>query len=168
MRVVREIVASLLQHGFRRIVIMRGCGGQLGVDAAVYELWCEARRRGRDVFVEVAPIFAATAEIQAVVHRHFPGCQDVHAGEVETSLALATRPHLVAADRIPRTRSPAPPHGSWWARVEEISENGAAGEPARARAEAGREILEALERSVTDWLVAFDRRTKAEGGTDDH
>ena len=161
LRVVREIVASLLQHGFRRIVIIRGCGGHLGLEAAVYELWSQQRRQGHDVFIEVAPIFAGMEEVQAVAQRLFPNCQDVHAGEGETSMVLATRPHLVAMERVPQTRSQAPPHGSWWARAEEISENGAAGEPRRASAEAGRELLAALEQSLVEWLTEFDRRTRS-------
>ena len=159
MRVVREIVQSLLQHGFRRIVIVRGCGGHVGLEAAVYELWSQQRRAGRDVFIEIAPIFAGTEEVQAVVRRFFPECQDVHAGEFETSLALATRPHLVSMDRVAETKSKAPRNGTWWARVEEISENGASGEPRRASAEAGCELLEAMEQSVVTWLTEFDRRT---------
>ncbi len=160
LRVVREITASLLHHGFRRVVIMRGCAGHFGLEAAVYELWSEQRRSGRNVFIEIAPIFVGMDSVQQVVRQWFPDIQDVHAGEGETSLVLATRPHLVATERIPNTKCPAPPHGSWWARIEEISENGATGEPSRANAEAGRAILEAIEETVAQWLVEFDRRTR--------
>jgi creatinine amidohydrolase len=159
MGVVREIVESLLHHGFRRIVIMRGCGGHLGLEAAVYALWAQERRKGRDVVIEVAPLFAAEPLVQDVVENHFPGCTDVHAGEFETSICLASRPHLVARDRIPETTSAAPAHGSWWALAEEISDHGAAGEPRRATAEAGRELADALERSIGAWLAEFDART---------
>lgn len=160
MHVVREIVESLLQHGFRRIVIMRGCAGHMGLEAAVYELWSEQRRQGRNAFIEVAPIFVGMQEVWDVVRRLFPECQDVHAGEGETSLVLATRPELVAQDRVPHTKSNAPQHGTWWARIEEISESGATGEPGRASAEAGQQLIEAMERAVGEWLAEFDTRTR--------
>jgi creatinine amidohydrolase len=161
--VVREIVSSLLHHGFRRVVIMRGCGGHVGLEAAVYELWSQQRRRGRDVFIEVAPIFVGLESVQQVVRHWFPDIQDVHAGEGETSMVLATRPHLVATERIPQTKCAAPSHGSWWARVEEISENGATGEPSRAGAEAGQAILAAMEEAMAQWLAEFDHRTRRPG-----
>jgi creatinine amidohydrolase len=160
MRVVCEVVESLLHHGFRRIVIVRGCGGHLGLEAAVYSLWAEERRKGRDVAIEVAPLFAGAAIAQEVARKHFGDHSDVHAGEFETSICLATRPDLVVQDRIPEGRSRAPSHGSWWALVEEISENGATGEPRRASAEAGRELVDALERSIGAWLAEFDARTR--------
>ena len=162
MRVVREIVESLLSHGFRRIVIFPGCAGHMGIQAAVYGLWSEERRKGRDVVIEVAPIFAGMAAVQAVAQEHFPGIQDIHAGEFETAICLATRPHLVARDRIPDEDCRLPHHGSWWPRIEEISASGATGSPRRATAEAGRELLEALQSSIADWLAEFDQRTRRE------
>ncbi len=158
---VGEILDSLLHHGFRRILLLRGCGGHFGLETVVYERWTAQRREGRDVIMEIAPIFAGMPQVQEVVQRHFPDISDVHAGEFETSMMLASRPQLVAKDRIHEGgKTQLPLDGCWWALAEELSESGATGNPARASAEAGREINEAIENAFIEWLADFGARTK--------
>lgn len=158
--VIREIIMSLLHHGFRRIVVLPGCGGHVGLDAVTKTVSAEQPQAGKQVVVEVAPLFAAEPEVQTVVHKHFPGSTDVHAGESETSVCLACRPHLVVQDRIPQATGESMPPLDNWTRIEQISADGATGQPSRASAEAGREIAEAMEVALADWLGQFDARTR--------
>jgi creatinine amidohydrolase len=160
LRVIREVVESLLRHGFRRIIIWPGCGGHFGIEAALYQLWSETRRNGREAVIEIrAP--GPSTRTQAAVRELFPESGDLHAGEFETSIQLATRPHLVHRDRIrtPKLKQQ-PRDGRWWARMEEISEDGATGDPRRASAEAGRRLLEALTEEAAEYLRDFDAATR--------
>jgi creatinine amidohydrolase len=160
LRVIREVVDSLLRHGFRRIVIWPGCGGHFGIESALYQLWSEARRDGREVVIEIRPP-GLSPRAQATVRELFPDSGDLHAGEFETSIQLATRPHLVQGDRIRRPEIKAQPRdGRWWARIEEISEDGATGDPTRASADAGRRLLELLTEDAAEYLRDFDAATR--------
>jgi creatinine amidohydrolase/Fe(II)-dependent formamide hydrolase-like protein len=74
---------------------------------------------------------------------------DVHAGEIETSMALAVRPHLVekakAHKLVPRFSSEYLDFTSrrsvtWYARTARISRSGVLGDPSRASLEKGRRM----------------------------
>ena len=76
---------------------------------------------------------------------------DVHAGEVETSTSLATRPHLVHMEKaealVPDFSSRYLDFTSkysveWYARTVRISQSGVFGDPTRATQEKGARIWE--------------------------
>jgi creatinine amidohydrolase len=168
LRVVREVVASLLRHGFRRILVWPGCGGHFGIESTLYQLWSEARRGGRDVVIEVRDP-GPSARVQSAIAELFPDIGELHAGEVETSIQLATRPRLVQRDRVAKPEiKERPRDGRWWARMEEISESGATGDPTRATEEAGRRLIELMTEDAAEYLREFDAasqmRTTPEGG----
>jgi len=84
-----EIIASLAHHGIRKILLINGHGGndftplvrQVQADLDVFMFWCHVYEVGQDKHNE---IFDTT---------------DDHAGELETSMALALFPELVELDQ---------------------------------------------------------------------
>jgi len=147
---VREIISSLHGHGLRKIVIVNGHGGndftplvrQIQSDLPVHVFLCNWWTVGRDRFDE---IFDAP---------------DDHAGEMETSVALALFPELVendvAADGAARPfRFDALREG--WVRTSRdfarLNDHCGVGDPSRATAEKGREYLDLVCERVTGFLV---------------
>ena len=85
---------------------------------------------------------------------------DVHAGEIETSTSLATRPELVLMDRakrhVPRFASGYMNFGAkrrieWFSHTARISPSGVLGDPTKATREKGRKMWDLMVRH----LVAF-------------
>ncbi len=85
---------------------------------------------------------------------------DVHAGEIETSTSLATRPELVDVTRlekfVPRFSSQYLDFSSeygveWFAHTSRISPSGVLGDPTKATVEKGRAMMEAM----VEHLVSF-------------
>jgi creatinine amidohydrolase/Fe(II)-dependent formamide hydrolase-like protein len=85
---------------------------------------------------------------------------DVHAGEIETSTSLATRPYLVnmeeAQKMVPEFSSrylnfTSKRGVSWYAHTEKISASGVMGDPTKASAEKGKKMWEIM----IAHLVAF-------------
>ncbi len=160
LRVIREIVASLIQHGFRRVLVVPGCGGHFGIEAALIELWASARREGRDVVLGVKPV-GPGPEVMQFAMKAFPGLGDFHAGEGETSIALASRPHLVRRDRLAKPEMKGrPQHECFWCRMEEFSASGATGDPTRADAEVGKRLIELMNEDFARYLKEWDEQTR--------
>jgi len=90
---VDEILASMLKHGFRKIIILSGHGG----NNAVLGEAAGRVRRTHDAFCAVVPIFSMlkTTTPPEMWQSSIGGPGDGHAGEMETSLVLATRPSAV-------------------------------------------------------------------------
>jgi len=147
---VRDIVVSLHRHGIRKIVIINGHGGndftalirQIQSDLPVHVFLCNWWTVGHDRYDE---IFEAS---------------DDHAGEFETSVALALYPELVergvAADGRARPfRFEALEKG--WVRTSRefsrLNDHCGVGDPSRASAEKGRQYLDLVCERVSRFLV---------------
>ncbi len=91
--VVEEVLGSMLKHGFRKIFILSGHGGN---DAVLAEIAGRVRR-AHDGFCAVVPIFGVlrAATPASLWGSRVPVPGDGHAGEMETSLVLAVRPDAV-------------------------------------------------------------------------
>ena len=118
-QVLHDVCAGLVAHGFDRILILSGHGGNGGtVSAAALELSHQLKR----------PIIGCcwwdlcAPEINAIVEGPQPGIG--HAGEIETSILLAEAPALVRREKL--------------ALVPGITDN-----PARGTAAKGEAVVEA-------------------------
>ena len=128
--VIRDVITSLLGHGFRRFLLVNGHGGNIALDDVV----CVRLRRETDVdFVAALTYFLLSPEPVG------------HAGEVEASYALALAPELVKPARL----TPGQPVGGLpdlapavvpWA-FHEMTRTGNLGDPTQATAEQGRALL---------------------------
>lgn len=151
---VREIIVSLRGFGIRKIVIVNGHGGndftplirqvQSDLDAHVFLVnWWQVGHDRFDEFFE-AP--------------------DDHAGEFETSVALALHPELVELDvagdgQARPFRFEALREG--WVRTSRdfsrVNDHCGAGDPSRATAEKGRRYLDLVCDRLSTFLVALAR-----------
>ena len=144
-RMVRDVGMSAARHGITKLVIVNGHGG----NAPTLQLAAQMLNRDAHIFACVDTGETSDHDIDKLVET--PG--DVHAGEIETSTCLATRPELVdmtkAESCIPRfatryldfssTRSV-----DWYTHTGKLSPSGVLGDPTRASADKGRQIWELM------------------------
>lgn len=118
-QLLREVCQSILAHGFDRILILSGHGGNGGtVSAAALELSHQLKRP----ILGLSWFDLVNLEIDTIREGPQPGIG--HAGEIETSIILATAPQHVRRERL--------------ARVDGISDN-----PARGTAAKGEQVVQA-------------------------
>lgn len=140
---VCDIGRSLHAQGIRKLLIVNGHGGNV----PALHLAAQVLNRELRLFVCVETGETSDLEVAELVT-----CQmDLHAGEIETSTSLATRPHLVrmeyAISETPRIDSPqlegAGPSGvAWYLRTERYSRTGVMGDARAASVEKGEKIWE--------------------------
>jgi len=151
---LRNLCRSIRHHGFRRIFLLNGHGGNI---AALNVICSELVRELEGLRVvsgtywtlpEVAEKFAEILEVQQNVR---------HAGEAETSMILALEPELVdqsilnQADGTPEI----PFYGSGvsrWVSFKEVSANGVIGSPSVATAAKGELLLEVASEGIAGVL----------------
>jgi creatinine amidohydrolase len=147
---VRDIIVSLRTHGIRKIVIINGHGGnefkplirQIQCDMDVFVFLCNWWTVGRDKYDE---IFTKP---------------DDHAGQFETSVAMALYPELIEPDvagdgKVRPFRFEALRKG--WVGTSRnfanLNDHCAAGEPAEASAEKGKAYIELVVERVSAFLA---------------
>lgn len=154
-RVIEDLVESLLGQGIQKIVLLNSHGGNdmkgflremYGRSAAKLFL-CDWFRMFRDVYDDI-----------------FDNMDD-HAGEMETSLALALCPELVAknadgslaADQGDRAKTRFEAVNNGWVSITRpwhlLTTNAGAGNPHLATPEKGQRLLALLEERMVDFLV---------------
>ncbi len=148
--VLRCLCGSLVRHGFRRIALLNGHGGnEAGLRVVVDEL-----ARDFDAPIVTVTYWRAAAEsFSAILHDQ----ENVrHACEAETSMVLALRPDLVRTDHLADAVGPARPSapevaGSAlhrWHAFDERTETGVIGNAAHASADKGERLLKAAAEAV--------------------
>lgn len=149
---VREVAESLIAHGWNRIVLVNGHGGNIRALGEV------ADRLSRSESALVVPY----TWFEAVEGPFEMG----HAGPLETSLLLHTHPELVETERLEAGRDGGADHwGEWISGTNvahdsaEFSENGTVGDPTRARAKAGETLLEDATGALESLLSAIAERS---------
>lgn len=147
---VRELIGSCRHHGIRKFVVVNGHGGndfmplvrQVQCDLDVHVFVCDWWKAGKDRYGEI-----------------FDRADD-HAGQFETSVALALYPKLVEAESagdgaVRPFRFEALEKG--WVRTSRrfarLNAHCAAGDPSGASAEKGRAYLEIVCGRVSAFLV---------------
>ncbi len=149
--VLGGIARSVARHGFRRICLLNGHGGNVeAIQTAAAEL---TRKLGVPVvgvtyWLANADTFGAILETQANVQ---------HACEAETSMIMAVQPDCVRQDRLAqavpkRARPPAPPGFKRYRGFIEMTDTGVIGDPRSATAEKGERLLEAASSRLADEL----------------
>ena len=149
---VRETVASLAYHGFDRVVVVNGHGGNVDALAEV----TATITRHDDAFAVPFTWFEATGEHAAEMG---------HGGPLETALLRHAHPGLVREDRIEEARTGASDRwGEWVSGVNmaydsaEFADNGVVGDPADGDAERGAELLDLATDALVDLLAAVAER----------
>ena len=147
--VVREVCGGLAEHGFRRLLVVNGHGGNSALAReAVQQVSLEA-----PVLAVSVDYWAFAREVAADVRDSPPGGM-AHACEFETSLMLHLRPESVRQElvrrEIPEPRLAAERLDLFAAgvvaagwRTHELSSSGVLGAPDLATAEKGERLFEA-------------------------
>jgi len=148
--VVRDILDSLNRHGIKKVVLINGHGGndfvplirQIQTQMDTFVFLCDWWKVGEDHYDEI-----------------FENPDD-HAGEMETSVALALFPELVqltnaGSGKVRSFRFEALRKG--WLRTSrdfaKINDHCAAGDPSKASADKGRQYLDLVVGRISDFLV---------------
>jgi len=149
---VRETVASLAEHGWDRVVLVNGHGGNVG---ALREVAGRIVRRD-DTYAVPFTWFDAVGDQSADMG---------HGGPLETAVLRAVAPELVREDRIEKAREGASDGwGEWVSGVNlafdsaEFTENGVVGDPDAGDADRGEELLELAADALAALLDAVAER----------
>ncbi len=162
-RLVYEVGMSAARHGITKLVIVNGHGG----NAPALQYAAQMINRDAHIFTCVDTGETSDADVAEVVETP----EDLHAGEIETSTALATRPELVdreaAETHVPRFPSQYLQAASgrgvpWFAHTGRISPSGVLGDPGPASREKGEAIWELMISHLTAFVEALKGMTLAE------
>jgi creatinine amidohydrolase len=156
---VTNICEGLIRHGFRRILIVNGHGGNSPMIAV-------AARKVKDLFgVSIAYTSYYTLpseEIDKVREERLGG----HADEIETSLILYLRPELVemnlAIKEIPEPKgiyilpdNLRPERVGFAQDFKDFTKSGVRGNPTIATPEKGKILYEIYVKSIADLILSF-------------
>jgi len=155
--VLMDVGWSLKQHGFRRIAIINGHGGNYhAMKIAAKKIWEEFKVLTASLsYWELLPVEEASRIIETFRARHAG-----HACEFETSLSYVIQPELVRRDKIRRGEGIETSiyQGFLPLDVFERSETGLPrGDPTKASPEKGRKLLELIVRELSKFLRTFGR-----------
>jgi creatinine amidohydrolase/Fe(II)-dependent formamide hydrolase-like protein len=155
---VYDVGMAAARNGIRKLIIVNGHGGNAPT------LQFAAQKINRDAHIFTCVDTGETSD--ADIYRITDTPNDVHAGEVETSTALATRPHLVDMDRATRDVQDfssqyldfsSENSVEWYAHTSRISTSGVMGDATAASVEKGERMWSIM----VDHLVAFVESLKA-------
>jgi creatinine amidohydrolase len=149
---VRETVASLAHHGWDRVVLVNGHGGNV---AALREVAGNITRED-DAYAVPFTWFDAVAEYSDEMG---------HGGPLETALLRHVAPELVREERVETARKGASDGWGEWVSYSnlafdsaEFTENGVVGDPGEGDAEMGAELLELAGEALAELLAAVESR----------
>lgn len=150
---LKDMVENFLTHGFRRIVLLNGHGGNIvPSQQALFEV--RQRHRDRGDLVLLSATYWTLGSRPADSVSGLRQSQMGHACEWETSMILRIRPELVREYRtlapIPQEASFAPAHRAWITKDRSLP--GHIGDPAAATAEKGEGLLNVFARDVVALL----------------
>jgi creatinine amidohydrolase len=171
-RLISEIVASLVRHGFCRLVLVNGHGGNADLlGAAVAALGHEHHGRAR---IAGLTYFRLAAPEIAALRKSRKGGMG-HAGEFETAMMMHLQPSLVhneaAEATYPETGTPylstdllEGSKVSAYLDFADLSPSGTLGDPTLASPEAGEQFLDACVQALATFLRDFARWPIEAGG----
>lgn len=162
--VIREYVDSLYRHGWRKVLVVTGHGGNNATLTAVGQDLLTTHPELQFAWTPVTPLASAVVSTMDVSEVHG------HGGEAETAQMLHIAPELVHRDRLePGTTALAEldpvarlsrrdGHPSLTIRYDRLSKIGILGDPRTATADAGNSIVDMVVARiadyVTEWLAA--------------
>ena len=160
MRVLLEVVESLLKHGIRRVVFINGHGGNVAPNQTACREIREQLYYKYGVNMEVGTLSywdAIPSEVWNAVVEINPNARIAHGGEAETSILLAVAPEAVRMDLAkepdPRPRPRPMIFRAWY--QDEYSPDGHTDDARVATKEKGEKLLIAAVRGVVAALEEF-------------
>ena len=160
---VYDIGMSCAKNGISKLVIVNGHGG----NAPTLQFAAQMINRDAHIFTCVDTGETSDVDLSELCET----ANDVHAGEIETSTALAIRPELVHMDRadawVPEFSSKYLDFTNkrsieWYARTARISSNGVLGDPTRASTEKGAKIWQIMIENLVELVETLKGMTLEE------
>lgn len=155
--VIRCVVESAMRHGFKRIFVLNGHGGNT---TALQNMIGELTVQHRLPFATATYWDIAAKSIASLLERQKAL---MHACEAETSMVMAMEPGLVNADELSQMHGPYIPGLSGiqtvnagvyrWRQLSSRSPIGVIGDAGAASAEKGEKLLAAIAADVADALT---------------
>jgi creatinine amidohydrolase len=157
-----DVGGQLLKSGFRYIVFLNGCVGNIGtLNVAISQMKATWREKGH--FIGIGSTWAYP---DAIVRNSGPGGMG-HACEIETSTELVIDPKHVHMEKAvnEHIRHPSPlitydfdtvQPFYWPEHFAEMTQSGVIGDPKAATAENGQKILDANVERIAELLIHFD------------
>jgi creatinine amidohydrolase len=153
---IYDIGMSLAQNGIKKIVILNGHGDNKPT------LTYAAQMINRDsrIFVCVDTGETSDIDLYNLIDTH----NDIHAGEIETSTTLATRPELVQMEKaVDATLDfnneyldfTSDRGVSWYVHTQRISETGVMGNAKKATAEKGKMMWDIAIKKMTEFVESI-------------
>jgi creatinine amidohydrolase len=172
MAVVEDIVGSVVNHGFRRILIVNGHGGNGGVIEVLASTL--GHKHYGTARIAALTYFTLAREAIAALRKSVSGGMG-HACEFETSMIQHIRPELV---KIARAQTTYPDAGSRYLTTDllggsairvyhdfaDLSATGTLGDPSLASAEAGEAFFKAVVAELNAFIADFRGWKIPEGG----
>ena len=157
-QMIYDIGMSAVRHGITKLVIINGHGG----NSPALHFAAQMINRDAHIFTSVDTGESSDPDIYAMADTP----NDVHAGEIETSTTLATRPHMVRSDKIrkfvPRFSSRYLDFTSrrsvgWYAHTSKISSSGVMGDPTKGSVEKGERIWKVMIENLAAFVQELQR-----------
>jgi creatinine amidohydrolase len=154
--VIVDLLESAYEHGFLRILILNGHGGNI---ASIQVALAETLNDLPGLDARLASWWHLPT-VEAIFEEAFPGESGSHADSGETSMILALRPDLVHLDRAEFSPD-LPEYGFLTRKVfSEHFPHGVIGaDPRRASAEVGQRVLTAAVDAYEKLLRSWDRES---------
>jgi creatinine amidohydrolase len=158
---LREYADSLHRHGWRKLLVITGHGGN---NATLTTVAQDLLTTHPDLQFAWTPLTSLAADVVAGM-----GVSEVHghSGEAETAQMLALAPHLVHRERLTAgttRRAQLDPLGAvaqrpgaptLSVRYDRLSANGVLGDPRRATREHGEALVDAMVRRIADFVAEW-------------
>ena len=150
-RLVHDIGISVAKNGIKKLIIINGHGGNAPA------LQYAAQMINRDTRIFTCVDTGETSDVDLARICETPN--DVHAGEIETSTTLATRPELVQMDKAESFVPDFSTHYldfssrrsvEWYARTVRLSPSGVLGDPSKASVKKGHLIWEVMIKNLME------------------
>lgn len=161
LQLVKHVLWSVIEQGFRRVAAVRGCGGHWIVPGVMWDLKADARRAGYDVTLR---ILSLDEDGRRLKEKHFPGTDSGHSAVMETALCLADREELVHRDKM---RAPTLNMlmerykvGGEVFLFDEITDTGALGDPTPATVAGGRALWADITDAFADKLKYLEEQDR--------
>ncbi len=157
-QMVYDIGMSAVKHGITKLVIVNGHGG----NSPALHFAAQMINRDAHIFTCVDTGESSDPDIYDMADTP----NDVHAGEIETSTSLATRPHMVRSNKIkkfvPRFSSRYLDFTSkrsvgWYAHTSKISPSGVMGDPNLGSREKGERMWKVMIENLTAFVEELQR-----------
>lgn len=149
--VVKDVVKSLLEQGFRRIAVLNFHGGNLILKLAVRDLNL-SQSQGKVVLV--SPGQDAGIKLDAILEGY---ADEQHAGELETSVMMYAAPDQVGDSRVDHVPGVGPIYFDYLP-MKEFCPDGVWGRSSLATAEKGKQVIDAMVDYTVEYLQdTFER-----------